>query len=113
MTFEQALDHVHSFIGNDLIELRSNFRPCIENWENVLGAVDNFDDDDDQPDEHNEDQQVDDELDMAAIEEDEPIPVEEDMSMYGHNQLDETCTESFNLTGLAWIRIFSRRVLSL
>jgi hypothetical protein len=81
MTFEQALDHVHSFIGNDLIELRSNFRPCIENWENVLGAVDNFDDDD-QPDEHNEDQQVDDELDMAAIEEDEPIPVEEDMSMF-------------------------------
>lgn len=111
MTFEQALDHVHSFVGNDLIELRANFRPCIENWENVLGAVDNFDDD--QPDEHNEDQQVDDELDMAAIEEDEPIPVEEDMSMYGHNQLDETCTESFNLTGLAWIRIFSRRVLSL
>lgn len=77
MTFEQALDHVHKIIGNDLIELRTNFKSCIENWENVLGAVDDFEDVAEQDDE----QQPDEELDMAAVEEDEPIPEDEDMSM--------------------------------
>ncbi len=80
MTFEQALDHVHKIIGNDLITLRDNFKPCIQSWEDALGAVDNFDDDDDvQAEEQNEPEEA--ELDMDAIEEDEPIPADEDMSL--------------------------------
>ena len=78
MTVEQALDHVHKIIGNDLIELRDNFKPSVKNWEEALGAVDNYDDDDD---EVQADDEPEAELDMEAIEEDEPLPAEEEMSL--------------------------------
>ena len=70
MTCERALDHVHRVTGNDLIDLRINFKPCLESWENALGAQDEYDDD-----------QKSDELDMEVVEEDEPLPLEEDISL--------------------------------
>ena len=73
-TREKALDLVHRVIGNDLIKLKKEFMESIELWETVYGA--NEDDYEYITDGHSED-----EHNMIAVEEDEPIPMDEEMSM--------------------------------